>query len=1111
MKRIILSLLLTLSLTLSLLPAVSAAGIPGEEKLPGEAGYGFTYAFVSPTTIEITAYYGYEAEVTVPSTIDGYTVVGIQSFHNEEGYSNPNIFVRKVVLPETVTYIADGAFYDDDDWSAKTHFELREIVLPQSLKTIGKNAFYHNYYLQKIDIPAGVTEIGAGAFAKCQNLSDITIRGENTLLHGGAFGEKSGYSVGAFAGKLRELHQQWLYDDSASDFFIWKGQLLDYKGTSKMPVIPDTVKVIGASAFWRSDITGVTIPSSVKLIGASAFYECASLTSVDIPGSVERIDNNAFCDCTGMTSVKLNKGLKVIGEGGFNDCDGLTSLVLPDGLESLSITEGGGSIAKLTVPESVNYINLRKLAHLTDLKLPTTAVLEESCFSGCYQIKNLTIPKGNTTLKGLSVGRTAHVVLPDDVLEVRGPISNGDPYRSNNKDGNSNLKSIDLKNIRILTGGALSDCVALESVTLPDSLIALGDGVFSGCARLRSIKGGKNVRQIGDGCFSGCAALTDFGELEKNVTHVGSWAFQNCGWFHDQPNGVVYFGKAAYAYKGSMAEGTVLSLRDGTASVTYEFLAGQIELNPTFDQPNLAGLILPQSCKYVDDCAFAGAKNMKFIDLGGVQYIGREAFNNSACESIVLPDSVRFVGSNAFSAPSIKAIHLNDGLRVLDEGAFFTYGKGKGVTIPASVAYIGYQAFGYCPVDPDNEFAGLTKIDGFVIRGTAGTAAQTYAVDNEFTFETGACTAHQPVTETVAPTCCTGGFTRTVCAVCGAVTASGNTAPVAHKPVANDPIEATCTRPGYTGGTHCAFCGLTLTQPAQTPALGHDEVVATEEYEYSAYYGMIRHYCRRCELKWYETDGGSGHVHDYTYRTDTVYPTCINAGYTEHFCACGESYRDGYIPALGHDYVNGVCSRCGNTEGSCDGGANCPSKPYHDVDTGRWYHEGIDYAIAHGLMNGVGNGMFEPESSMTRAMLVTVLWRYAGSPAGWENPFTDVLNGSWFTQAVAWAAENGIVNGVGNNKFEPDSNITREQMAAILFRYAAMSGFDTSARGNLDQYPDRGDVSGYAVEPLSWAVAEGLIKGTDNGNGILLDPQGNATRAQVATIIMRFIRTAAGK
>ena len=466
---------------------------------------------------------------------------------------------------------------------------------------------------------------------------------------------------------------------------------------------------------------------------------------------------------------------------------------------------------------------------------------------------------------------------------------------------------------------------------------------------------------------------------------------------------------------------------------------------------------------------------------------------------------MRFVGSNAFSAPSIKAIHLNDGLRVLDEGAFFSYGEGKGVTVPASVIYIGPQALGWRPVDPDDILGGAKTIDGFVIRGTAGTAAQAYAVNNEIAFETAPCTAHQLVTETVAPTCRTGGFTRTVCAVCGAVTASANTAPVAHKPVANDAIEATCTRPGYTGGTHCAFCGLTLSQPAQTPALGHDEVVATEEYEYSAYYGMIRHYCRRCELKWYETDGGSGHVHDYTYRTDTVYPTCIKAGYTEHFCACGESYRDGYTAALGHNYVNGVCSRCGNVEGTCDGGDACPSKPYHDVDTGRWYHEGVDYAIAHGLMNGVGNGMFEPESSMTRAMLVTVLWRYAGSPAEGTNTFVDVKPNQWYTQAVAWAAKYGVVNGVGHGMFEPDGNVTREQMAAILYRYANGVGIDTSARGNLAAFPDRNQVSSYAVDALSWCNAMGIIGGTKEGGVDYLDPQGFATRAQVATILMRYI------
>ena len=121
-------------------------------------------------------------------------------------------------------------------------------------------------------------------------------------------------------------------------------------------------------------------------------------------------------------------------------------------------------------------------------------------------------------------------------------------------------------------------------------------------------------------------------------------------------------------------------------------------------------------------------------------------------------------------------MHLNEGLQALDEGAFFSYGAGKGVKVPASVAYIGPQAIGYCPVDPDIPFAGTKKIDGFVVGGEPGSAAQSYAKTNEFGFETSICTAHQPVTETVDATCQTGGFTRTVCAVCGTVTESEKTA-----------------------------------------------------------------------------------------------------------------------------------------------------------------------------------------------------------------------------------------------------------------------------------------------------------------------------------------------
>ena len=143
---------------------------------------------------------------------------------------------------------------------------------------------------------------------------------------------------------------------------------------------------------------------------------------------------------------------------------------------------------------------------------------------------------------------------------------------------------------------------------------------------------------------------------------------------------------------------------------------------------------------------------------------------------------------------------------------------------------------------------------------------------------------------------------------------------------------------------------------------------------------------------------------------------------------------------------------------------------------------------------------------MTRAMLVTVLWRYAGRPEAGKNPFTDVPAEQWYTEAVTWAAENGVVSGVGNGRFAPNGNITREQMASILFRYAKLTGLDTSKRGELAGFPDEGQVSSWAREALSWAVGEGIISGTAEGGRTILKPQGNATRAQVASILMRFIR-----
>lgn len=181
--------------------------------------------------------------------------------------------------------------------------------------------------------------------------------------------------------------------------------------------------------------------------------------------------------------------------------------------------------------------------------------------------------------------------------------------------------------------------------------------------------------------------------------------------------------------------------------------------------------------------------------------------------------------------------------------------------------------------------------------------------------------------------------------------------------------------------------------------------------------------------------------------------------------------------------------------------------PYSDAKPGSWYESAVRYATDHNLMNGTGTHSFEPESSMTRAMLVTVLWRYAGEPRRGSNRFSDVPSGEWYTQAVAWAAANGVVNGVGNGKFDPNGSVSREQMATILFRYAKKTGINTESRADLSAFPDAGAVDRYASDAMQWAVSEGIIGGSREADGAdWLKPLGDATRAQVAAILMRFIQ-----
>ena len=180
--------------------------------------------------------------------------------------------------------------------------------------------------------------------------------------------------------------------------------------------------------------------------------------------------------------------------------------------------------------------------------------------------------------------------------------------------------------------------------------------------------------------------------------------------------------------------------------------------------------------------------------------------------------------------------------------------------------------------------------------------------------------------------------------------------------------------------------------------------------------------------------------------------------------------------------------------------------PFTDVSSNEWYYDAVKYVYDNGMMNGIDSTTFSPNNTTTRGMIVTILHRLEGEPSAAAAGFTDVASGQWYTDAIAWAAANDIVNGYSETEFGPNDTITREQMAAILYRYASFKGYDVTATASLSDYTDAALISGYATAAMQWANAEGLITGVTNTT---LNPQGNATRAEVATILMRFCETIA--
>ena len=265
-------------------------------------------------------------------------------------------------------------------------------------------------------------------------------------------------------------------------------------------------------------------------------------------------------------------------------------------------------------------------------------------------------------------------------------------------------------------------------------------------------------------------------------------------------------------------------------------------------------------------------------------------------------------------------------------------------------------------------------------------------------------------------------------------------------------------------------------------------------------------------------------AHEHSYTAVVTAPTCTEKGYTTHTCSCGDSYVDTYTDALGHAWDGGTvtkqptatetgvrtytCTRCSATKtetipatGSVD-----VTQMFTDV-TKNWAYPGIQYCVTHGIMGGMGDGTFAPTGTTTRAQIVQILYNLEGTPAvSGTTPFTD-LTANWYKPAILWAYQNNVVAGKSPTTFDPEGPVTREQIAVILTQYMfhVLKMERTWMPADLSTFPDGANVSGWAKEAMQDAVALGLINGSKAPDGLVyLDPQGSATRQQVATILMNF-------
>lgn len=771
---------------------------------------------------------------------------------------------------------------------------------------------------------------------------------------------------------------------------------------------------------------------------------------------VPNVGNRAFKDCHYLTCMFLNDDITTIGEYAFYIDEYLAAINMPRDLELIDKYAFYGCNT-LTFVRAGACSRLRRI--------------EDHAFFSCTMLAELRLPNGLTYIGPWAFAWDRILGQEDTTLGLP-----------------SSLQTIGT--------GAFAFVNHHKNLNIPANVTSIGDYAFMCDYYMNNLtfSPGDKPLTIGKAAFFGDNHMKTV-DLSNRVAQIDKCAFAGCEMLEE-----AYFGDRI-----DTIQGRAFTSLDNAMKILVEGV--------------LNGILRPDDTDQNADQA--GDISTAFNMIAKVTKLKRAVFKDDPAKSIYgAADSNR-------SFPDDCVVYYTQGsytwaAELKDDGTWQGYKTGlwHGDHI---------AQFADTVVDPTCTKQGYTHHVCTVKGCTYAPVDDTYVAATDHTWVK---------TQTNAPACTEQGTVFYKCSACGA-TRTEKIAALGHDLSRCDLVpDATCTQPGRAVGT-CARCHVKIDEVI--PAKGHDysyksasstEPTCTETGHYQGT-------CPRCGKDYNDTIPALGH--DWGEWVVAKEPTAETTGYRYHLCARCNTREVEDIPKLHeHAWNAGVvtqkptatepgvktftCTICGATKTEsipatgvpdvCPGGPTCPGYAFRDMPVPTdWAHEGLDYCIYHGYIAGTSASTVAPTGVCTRAQLVSILYRMQGEPtavrgielAKLRAPFDDVPRGQWYTDAIWWAKLTGVVAGTSATTFDPSGEITREQLAVILYNYTQQfASGSLTATGSLAGFPDAGSVSSWARTEMAWAVGNGLISGTGSGSVAYLSPQGSATRAQVAAILMRF-------